>query len=107
LKQHSIYAIIDKVNERRFTMANIKSQIKRAKTNAKINKANSSYKAAMRTAIKKVNAAVVAGNKEEAAKLLPVAFSYIDASVSKGIQHKNTAARQKASLQNAVNGLNK
>ena len=88
-------------------MANIKSQVKRAKTNAKANSANSSYKSAMRTAIKKVEAAVAANNKEEAVKLLPVAFSYIDASVSKGIQHKNTAARQKASLQNAVNGLNK
>ncbi len=86
-------------------MANIKSQIKRAKTNEKARSANSSYKSAMRTAIKKVEAAVKNGQKDEAVALLPNAFSYIDASVSKGIQHKNTAARQKAHLQNLVNHL--
>ncbi len=86
-------------------MANIKSQIKRAKTNEKSRSANASYKSAMRTAIKKVETACKAHNKEEAIALLPNAFSYIDASVSKGIQHKNTAARQKAHLQTLVNGL--
>lgn len=86
-------------------MANIKSQIKRARTNEKSRSANASYKSAMRTAIKKVEAACKANNKEEAVTLLPNAFSYIDASVSKGIQHKNTAARQKAHLQTLVNGL--
>ena len=86
-------------------MANIKSQIKRAKTNEKSRSANASYKSAMRTAMKKVEAACKTHNKEEAIALLPNAFSYIDASVSKGIQHKNTAARQKAHLQTLVNGL--
>jgi small subunit ribosomal protein S20 len=86
-------------------MANIKSQIKRAKTNEKSRSANASYKSAMRTAMKKVEAACKAHNKEEAIALLPNAFSYIDASVSKGIQHKNTAARQKAHLQTLVNSL--
>ena len=86
-------------------MANIKSQIKRAKTNLKSNGLNSSYKSAMRTAIKKVELAASEGNKELATSLLPNAFSYIDASVTKGIQHKNTAARQKAHLQNVVNSL--
>lgn len=86
-------------------MANIKSQIKRAKTNEKSRGANASYKSAMRTAIKKVEIAVKEGNKDVALSLLPNAFSYIDASVSKGIQHKNTAARQKAHLQLLVNKL--
>lgn len=86
-------------------MANIKSQIKRAKTNEKSRSANASYKSAMRTAMKKVELAVKEGNKELATSLLPNAFSYIDASVSKGIQHKNTAARQKARLQALVNSL--
>ena len=86
-------------------MANIKSQIKRVGTNEKARLANSSYKSAMRTAIKKVEAAAKANNKEEAVKLLSNALSYIDASVSKGIQHKNTAARQKAHLQALVNSL--
>ena len=86
-------------------MANIKSQIKRAKTNEKTRSANASYKSAMRTAIKKVELACKQGNKEVASELLKVAFAYVDASVSKGIQHKNTAARQKAQLQKLVNSL--
>ena len=86
-------------------MANIKSQIKRAKTNEKSHALNASYKSAMRTAIKKVELAAKEGNKELALSLLPNAFSYIDASVNKGIQHKNTAARQKAHLQTLVNSL--
>ncbi|MDD6301936.1 MAG: 30S ribosomal protein S20 [Bacillales bacterium] len=86
-------------------MANIKSQIKRVKTNKKANKANSSFKSAMRTAIKKVVLACEAGNKELALSLLPHAFSMIDSSVSKHIQHANTAARQKSSLQSKVNAL--
>jgi small subunit ribosomal protein S20 len=86
-------------------MANIKSQIKRVKTNNKANSRNSQFKSSMRTAIKKVVVACEKGNKEEALALLPVAFSKIDASVSKGIQHRNTAARQKSSLQNRVNSL--
>lgn len=86
-------------------MANIKSQIKRAKTNEKSRGVNASYKSAMRTAIKKVELAVKENKKDEALALLPTAFSYIDASVSKGIQHKNTAARQKAHLQTLVNSL--
>ena len=86
-------------------MANIKSQIKREKTNEKTRSANASYKSAMRTAIKKVEVACKEGNKEAASELLKVAFSYVDASVSKGIQHKNTAARQKALLQKLVNSL--
>ncbi len=79
-------------------MANIKSQVKRIKTNEKARLANASFKSSMRTAIKAVEAAVKAGDKELATKLLAVAYSKIDKSVSRGIQHKNTAARQKSHL---------
>lgn len=83
-------------------MANIKSQVKRNKTNEKARLANASFKSSMRTAIKAVQAAVKAGDKEKANELLTVAFSKIDKSVSRGIQHKNTAARQKSSLASLV-----
>ena len=86
-------------------MANIKSQIKRIGTNEKARKRNASAKSAIRTASKKVRLAVAAGNKEEAVALLKKAYSIIDKSVSDGIQHKNTAARQKAELANLVNGM--
>ena len=86
-------------------MANIKSQVKRIKTNEKARLANASFKSRMRTAIKAVQAAVKAGNKESAIELMNVAFSRIDKSVSRGIQHKNAAARQKAALAKFVNSL--
>lgn len=86
-------------------MANIKSQVKRIKTNEKARLANASFKSSMRTAIKAVEAAVKAGDKEKATALLNVAFSKIDKSVSRGIQHKNTAARQKAHLTSIIAAL--
>ena len=46
-----------------------------------------------------------AGDKEKATALLNVAFSKIDKSVSRGIQHKNTAARQKAHLTSIIAAL--
>lgn len=86
-------------------MANIKSQVKRIKTNEKARLANASFKSSMRTAIKAVEAAVKAGNKEEATSLLVVAYSKIDKSVSRGIQHRNTAARQKSRITKLVAGM--
>ena len=86
-------------------MANIKSQIKRIGTNEKARKRNASAKSAIRTSMKKVRLAVEAHDLENATILLNKAYSLIDKSVSDGIQHKNTAARQKAELANLVNGL--
>lgn len=86
-------------------MANIKSQIKRIGTNEKARKRNASAKSAIRTAMKKVRLAVEAKDLESANALLKKAYSLIDKSVSDGVQHKNTAARQKAELAKLVNGL--
>ena len=87
-------------------MANIKSQIKRIGTNEKARQRNASAKSAIRTAMKKVRMAVEAKDLENAKVLLQKAYSLIDKSVSDGIQHRNTAARQKAELAKLVNGLN-
>lgn len=84
-------------------MANIKSQIKRIGTNEKARQRNASAKSAIRTAMKKVRLAVASGDLENAKVLLNLAYSRIDKSVSDGIQHKNTAARQKAELAKLVN----
>ncbi len=86
-------------------MANIKSQKKRILTNEKARMRNASFKSSMRTAIKAVVKAVEAKDSELAKKLLPLAVKKIDTSVSKGIQHKNTAARQKSHLMKLVNSL--
>ena len=86
-------------------MANIKSQIKRIGTNEKARQRNASAKSAIRTAAKKVRLAVEAKDLAKAEELLKAAFRLIDKSVNDGVQHKNTAARQKAELSRLVNSL--
>ena len=86
-------------------MANMKQQIKRYKNDNKKRELNNSYKSALKTAIKKVRAAVEAGDKEAAVAAYNVAASKLDASVSKGIHHKNYASRQKSRLAKLVNSI--
>lgn len=76
----------------------IKSAKKRVLVTKKKNEENKMIKSALKTQIKKFLAAVNAGNKEEAAKLLPETVSALDSAVGKGIIHKNNAANKKAAL---------
>lgn len=87
-------------------MANMKQQIKRYKNADKKHAINASYKSSLKTAIKNVLTAVEEGNKEEAVKAYNVVASKLDASVSKGIHHKNYASRQKSRLSKLVNSIN-
>jgi len=59
----------------------------------------------MRTLIKKVERAVSSKNAEEAQNHLPDALRILDKSASKGLIHKNQAARKKSRLSRKVNGL--
>ena len=86
-------------------MANIKSQIKRNRTNEKARQRNVSAKSAVRTAAKKVRLAFEAKDLAKAEEALNAAFRLIDKTVSDGIQHENTAARQKGELQRLVNSI--
>jgi small subunit ribosomal protein S20 len=86
-------------------MAQIKSQIKRIKTNEKARVHNAALKSQFRTAVKKVRVAVASKDSQKAELLLRAAVRLLDKSVSKGVQHRNTAARQKSQLQKLVNGL--
>ncbi|WP_129359619.1 MULTISPECIES: 30S ribosomal protein S20 [Micrococcaceae] len=86
-------------------MANIKSQKKRILTNEKARLRNNAYKSELRTAVRKVNAAVEAGNKEEAQEALRFVGKKFDKAVSKGVLHKNNAANKKSSLSKRVNAL--
>ena len=86
-------------------MANIKSQVKRIRTNEKGRFNNVSVKTEVKTEMKKVRLAVEAKDLEKAEAALKVAVAKIDKSVSKGVQSKNTAARQKSHLQALVNSL--
>ncbi len=86
-------------------MANIKSSIKRIKTNEKRRISNKSQKSAMRTAIKKVEAAVANKDADAAREALVLAVRKIDKAASKGIIHKNAANRHKSKLYKKVNSL--
>ena len=86
-------------------MANIKSAKKRVLVNEKKAAQNQMIKSAVKTEIKKVRAAVEAGNKEEATKALLAATSAIDKAESKGVIKKNTASRKVSRLALAVNKL--
>ena len=79
-------------------MPNIKSAKKRVKVIAKKTAINVSHKTALKTAIKKFEAAVSQGNKEEAKILFNDAVKKLDRGVSQGILHKNNAARKKSQL---------
>ena len=86
-------------------MANIKSAKKRILVNEKKAARNQMIKSAVKTEVKKVRAAVEAGNKEEAAKALLAATSAIDKAESKGVIKKNTASRKVSRLALAVNKM--
>lgn len=78
-------------------MPNIKSAIKRVKVNEKNYAQNTAAKSAMRTAVKKFEAAVE-NNDKNAKALLVDAVKRLDKAASKGLIHKNAASRQKSRL---------
>ena len=87
-------------------MANIKSAKKRVLKKKKKAERNKSIKSAVKTSIKKVEAAVAAKDKEAAVAALTNAISTIDKAATKGVYHKNNAARKVSRLSKAVNSLN-
>lgn len=86
-------------------MPNIKNQAKRVVTNAKKNERNKANKSELKTALKAVELAVEAQDKDLAVETLQKAYSLLDLSVAKNLHHKNYVARQKARLSKAVNSL--
>lgn len=87
-------------------MANIKSAIKRIKTSAKKKKRNGLVLAPSKSAYKKANIAL-ANSDEKSLELVKTAIKNIDKAKSKGLIHKNKAARQKQKLQLKLNKLGK
>lgn len=86
-------------------MANIKSAKKRilvTETKAARNKA---IRSKVKTSIKKVEAAIVAGDKAAAQACLVNAISEIEKACTKGVYHKNTAARKVSRISKAVNAM--
>lgn len=79
-------------------MPNIKSAIKRVKTNENKREQNSAFKSAMRTTIKRFEAAVEQNDEQAKKELYAQSVKYLDRAAGKGIIHKNNANRQKARL---------
>ena len=84
-------------------MANIKSQIKRIKTNEKARMRNKAVRSELKTAIKKVYAAVEAGDSAAANEAAKHAYKLLDKAVAKGVIHKNQAANRKSGVQKLAN----
>jgi small subunit ribosomal protein S20 len=85
-------------------MANIKSAIKRIKTNKSKREQNKPVKTALATEIKKFRASVEAGELKHAEAQLNVVFSALDGAASDNIIHKNKANRQKSTLAKSLSG---
>ena len=79
-------------------MANIKSQIKRIKTNAKRTERNKAVKSELRTWVRRFREAAASGDREAAATALRTASAKLDKAVSKGVIHANQAANKKSAM---------
>ena len=79
-------------------MANIKSQIKRNKTNEKARLRNKSVKSALKTAVRKFREAADAGDAATANDLMRTASRQLDKAASKGVIHANQAANRKSAM---------
>lgn len=86
-------------------MANHKSAIKKMRQDEKRRLRNKAYRTRYKTVVKSVNAAIEQGNTEAAKEAFQAAVSTIDRIASKGVIHKNKAARKKSRLAKKVNAL--
>jgi len=86
-------------------VANIKSQVKRNRTNERARLRNQSVKSAVRTAIRTFREAAEAGDKDKAGELLVSTSRKLDKAASKGVIHKNQAANKKSALAQVLNKL--
>lgn len=86
-------------------MANIKSAKKRILVDRRNAERNKAIKSKIKTAIKGVDAAIAAGDKDAASKALTTAISEINRAASKGVFHKKTASRKISRITVAVNKI--
>jgi len=86
-------------------MAQIKSAMKRIKTNEKARLRNKAVKTSLKTSLKNFHEAVEAGEEEKATEAYTLAIKKLDQAVTKGIMHKNSAARKKSSIARSFNSM--
>lgn len=87
-------------------MPNIKSAIKRVKTSDESRAHNATVKSTMRTSVRNVEAALANNEVDAAKEALLTASKKLDKAASKGLIHKNAAARKKSRLTKKLNSLN-
>ena len=87
------------------TMPNIKSSKKDVQRSAVRNEKNRAAKSVLKTTLKKFDAALAEGNREQADSAYKAAVKTVDESVKKGILHKNNAAHKKSSMTQKLNNL--
>lgn len=83
-------------------MANIKSQIKRIRTNEKAQLRNRSARSAIKTAVRRFRDALTSGDTSKIAEELRAASKTLDIAVTKGVLHGNAAANKKSSMAKAA-----
>ena len=88
-----------------FGLPNIKSAKKRVQLAEVRNARNKADKSALKTALKKFEAAAAEGNRTEAEGAYKVAVKTVDKAVAKGILHKNNAAHKKSAMTTKLNSI--
>jgi small subunit ribosomal protein S20 len=86
-------------------VANIKSQMKRIKTNEKARQRNQSVKSAVKTAIRRFRDAADAGHRDQAIEHQRAAARALDKAASKGVIHRNQAANKKSAMARRLNQI--
>jgi small subunit ribosomal protein S20 len=86
-------------------VANIKSQLKRIRTNEKARLRNKSIKSSLKTAVRRFRETAAAGEKDRALGELRTASRALDKAVSKGVIHRNQAANRKSAMARLANQL--
>jgi len=86
-------------------MPNIKSSAKRDQLAKARNAKNKAEKSALKTAVKKFDAAVAEGNKEAAVSTYKVAVKAVDKAAGKNLIHKNNAANKKSKMTVKLNAM--
>jgi len=86
-------------------VANIKSQIKRIRTNEKARLRNKGVKSSLKTAVRRFREAADAGDREAAQTAMLTASRQLDKAASKGVIHANQAANKKSAMAQRANSL--
>jgi small subunit ribosomal protein S20 len=95
----------DSKNVEAFFVANIKSQIKRIRTNEAARLRNKSVRSALKTSVRRFRDAAATGDREAALAAMNTASRELDKAAGKGVIHANQAANRKSAMAKRANAL--